>query len=85
MNSSLYDRADVVEYTVDKRTIQRSLDQLLKDRELGVMTVNTSNPLNEEEIIKVELYHLAAYKPTEDQVWNVVFVHLDSRLPDSLL
>ena len=62
-------RADVVEYTVDKRTIQRSVDQLLKEKELVMMTVNTSNPLNEEEVIKVELYHLTSCKPSDDQVW----------------
>ena len=65
----LFYRAGVTSYSVDRRTIKRTIEILEKERVLESMTINTTNPFKEDEMISVVFYYLKDSPPSEEQVY----------------
>ena len=65
----LFNRAGVTSFSVDRRTTRRTIEILEKEGVLENMTINTTNPFNEDEIISVVFYYLKESPPSEEQVY----------------
>ena len=64
----LFNRAGVTSFSVDRRTIRRTIEILEKEGVLENMTINTTNPFKEDEMISVVFYYLKDSPPSEEQV-----------------
>ena len=65
----LFNRAGVTSFSVDRRTIRRTIELLEKEGVLENMTINTTNPFKEDEMISVVFYYLKDSPPSEEQVY----------------
>ena len=65
----LFNRAGVTSFSVDRRTIRRTIEILEKEGVLENMTINTTNPFKEDEMISVVFYYLKESPPSEEQVY----------------
>ena len=65
----LFNRAGVTSFSVDRRTIRRTIEILEKEGVLENMTINTTNPFKEDEMISVVFYYLKDSPPSEEQVY----------------
>ena len=76
----LFYRAGVTSYSVDRRTIKRTIEILEKEGVLESMTINTTNPFKEDEIMSVVFYYLKESPPSEEQVY-CSFLVIMNRFP----
>ena len=70
----LFNRAGVTSFSVDRRTIRRTIELLEKEGVLENMTINTTNPFKEDEMISVVFYYLKDSPPSEEQVYCSIYV-----------
>ena len=70
----LFNRAGVTSFSVDRRTIRRTIEILEKEGVLENMTINTTNPFKEDEMISVVFYYLKDSLPSEEQVYCSILV-----------